>query len=139
MQARNNVLIALLCIVIGQSQLNFSKPTGYSQTESYLEALAPTRQQAYEKVKKFLRAPDPITRTGVIEINDPRLFENLINHAIEVENKHPDYFVLYHASQKEGILLTLLRTYLLAQEQQWTRDDFFVLRSPEFFYSKSAL
>ena len=112
-------------------------PAGYSQTESYLAALAPTRAQAYEKIKKVLTAPDPNNSSQIITIN-PKQFENLINQAIEVEKQHPDYYALYHSSQKEGMLLTLLRTYLTQQEKGWTRDDFFILRRPEFFYEKKA-
>lgn len=110
---------------------------GNSQTESYLQALAPTRAQAYEKIKKVLSAPDPQNYSQFITI-DPQVFEPLINEVIEFEKQNPDYYYLYHSSQKEGILLTLLRTYLIQEEEGWSRDDFFILRRPEFFYKKQA-
>jgi|GEM_PF-5006135 len=134
---RNSFLIGVLVAQICWSFLLYGQ---YSQTESYLKALAPTRGQAYDKIKKALKAPpaDDINNPNPSVGVNPKDFEPLINQAIETEKNHPNYYVLYHGSQKEGILLSLLRTYLSQQEQGWTRDDFFILRQPEFFYQGQA-
>ena len=134
-----NAKIVLLSFIISLlHQLSFA----VSQTESYLKALAPTRQQAYEKINKYLRGPqDPnkdASATNPLRKIDSQAFEPFINNAIEVERQNPDYFALYHAADKAGILLTLLRTYLHQQEHGWDRDDFFILRHPSYFYDKSA-
>lgn len=123
------------------------KPTepGLSQTEGYLKSLAPNQQQAYAKIRKLLVAPDPVVISKAEDIKkaalistDPEQFTDAIDQAIATEKKFPNHYAFYHASQKEGILLSMLRTYILQAEQGWDRDDFFILRQPSFFYDKSA-
>ena len=140
MRTNKKTIIVLLFIIISlTSRMSFAK----SQTESYLKNLAPSRQQAYEKINKYLQAPQDPSKdfsptTNPLRHIDSQSFEPFINKAIEVERQHPDYFALYHSADKAGILLTLLRTYLHQQEHGWTRDDFFILRNPKFFYDKQA-
>jgi len=116
---------------------------GSSQTESYLKALAPTRQAAYAKIKEVLTAP-PVDKEGTPDFNvpkvqiNPQAFEPFINQAIETEKKHAGYYAFYHGSDKEGILIHLLRTYINQVEHDWTRNDFFMLRTTESFYKRSA-
>ncbi len=132
--------IVLFMVII--SCFSYQSSFTISQTESYLKNLAPTRQQAYEKINKYLRAPqDPnkdFSSTNPLRQIDSQSFEPFINKAIEVEQQHSDYFALYHAADKAGILLTLLRTYLHQREHGWSRDDFFILRHSSFFYDKLA-
>ncbi len=116
---------------------------GYSQTESYLKALAPNRQAAYAKVKEVLKAPQ-VDKWGkwdesspIVQIN-PQAFEPIINKAIETEKKNSGYYVFYHGSQKEGFLTHLIRTYMHQIEHGWARDDFFMLRASDSFYKKPA-
>lgn len=110
-------------------------PLGLSQTESYLNALAPTRPQAYAKITKVLSNPPP--SQPAVRIN-PEEYEPWINEAIETEKQNPGFYAVYHGTQKNSLPFVLLYTYLEQLEHGWARDDFFILRPLEFFYKPEA-
>lgn len=138
----NKYLYAILLALLAQTG-QMMPVAGYSQTESYLKALAPTRQEAYAKIKKVLTAPQVDkwgkwdTSSPMVQI-DPAAFASFIDKAIESEKKNAGYYAFYHGSQKEGFLTHLLRTYISQIEHGWVRDDFFLLRSSDSFYKKPA-
>lgn len=140
MKANTKIVFLLSFIIINSL---YQSSFAASQTESYLKNLAPTRQQAYEKINKYLTAPQnpnkDFSATNPLRKIDSQSFESFINKAIHVEQQNPDYFALYHAADKAGILLTLLRTYLHQKEHGWDRDDFFILRHASYFYDKPAV
>jgi hypothetical protein len=114
--------------------------TGASQTQGYLNALG---SNPYAKIKQVLTAPE-VDKWGSWDKNskmvsiDPQAFDAIIKKAIETERNNPSYYAFYHGSQKEGFLTHLIRTYISQIEHGWTRDDFFLLRSRDSFYKKSA-
>lgn len=116
-----------------------AQPLGPSQTESYLKALAPTRQQAYAKITQFLAAPSPDIFTlseqeqwkqkkdpsSYLRIQ-PKEYEHIINEVIASEKQHPNHYVLYHGAAQVNMLSNLFFTYLAQFEYDWHRGDFFI-------------
>ncbi|HJZ23697.1 MAG TPA: hypothetical protein VJ201_04525, partial [Candidatus Babeliales bacterium] len=143
----NKYLYIISLVLLAQASQIVSmagaKATGRSQTESYLKVLAPNRQEAYAKIKKVLTAA-PVDKEGAPDYNapkvqiDPAAFAPFIDKAIETEKKHSGYYAFYHGSDKEAILIHLLRTYMDQIERDWTRDDYFMLRTSESFYKRPA-
>ena len=123
-----------------------------SPTQAYLNLLDASRSRAYKKIHRVLSAPDP----GIFRLShaeqvkrkkdrsyhttiDPIDYHELIETVIKREKEYAkDYYVLYNGNDKALMFLHLFMTYLYQRQENWSRDDFFIMRSPADFYQQEA-
>lgn len=147
-----NTLFFVVCVLSGLLATKKISDHQHSPTEAYLNLLDTKRTRAYEKIHRVLSAPDPSifklshqeqvkrkrNRAYHLTIN-PLEYHDLIESVITREKEYSeDYYVLYNGNDKALMFLHLFMTYLYQRENNWSRDDFFIMRSPSDFYDQPA-